>query len=167
MVLQCDAAVEEDCSVCLTSPSTCTICNTDHELVDGQCVDASYCTYNLNMTDSFGDGWNGATILVEFASRAIRMGPEFITGRTKDVSLQLPQGFEVAIKKGVNGPYCEEVGFELKDSQGSLLYQAVPFCESSAGDTLFSFTACLEVNTITRQYSIPSYTLHGSNYHLN
>ena len=54
-------------------------------------IGSSQCHYTIDMQDSFGDGWNGASVLVEF------VGPVDIA----PITLDLPAGYSGSQRYGI------------------------------------------------------------------
>lgn len=85
------------------------------------CEEADKCTFTLNMTDSYGDGWNGNYILVEVDGEYY---DEFTieTGTTNTATIKIcdNQTFTLTWE---NGSYADECSYELvKD--GEILYSS-------------------------------------------
>lgn len=85
------------------------------------CEEADKCTFTLNMTDSYGDGWNGNYILVEVDGEYY---DEFTveSGSTQSATIKIcdNQTFTLTWE---NGSYADECSYELvKD--GEILYSS-------------------------------------------
>jgi hypothetical protein len=105
------------------------------------CEAADQCNYSFALTDSYGDGWNGGSIIV-------------IENSIPIAQLTIPDGFdgteEVAICDAMAvslyftaGGYPDEIGFTLTDPYGVELF-AVAATELAAADDgtiLYTFTS--------------------------
>lgn len=82
------------------------------------------CNYTLKMYDSFGDGWNGATL--SFFSNGNLVGTyTFSTGDSSSASIPVTDGSSLSITFA-SGTYPAEESYILYDSQGNLLFQDGP-----------------------------------------
>lgn len=88
------------------------------------CAPSSACTYSVSMTDSNGDGWNGAVIdLVQGGSVVASFGSSFTTGSGPiSVNVNLCDGIFTEIIAASAGSYPTEVGFVITDPQGNLVF---------------------------------------------
>lgn len=106
------------------------------------CPAVQQCTFNLNMTDSFGDGWNGALISVQQKKgtgpwiTVATFGSSFTTGTTATGSTALCTGDSARVIATAPGSYSYEVGFTLVDANGVVLVTRLP--GSSATGTFAS-----------------------------
>jgi len=99
------------------------------------------CDYTLELTDTFGDGWNGATLDIQGNGISISgspFGSTFVDGVSEIVTITLTDT-EVITFNQTNGGFPGEEGFILTDPFGNIIFDA------SAGDVgagqVFSFAA--------------------------
>jgi hypothetical protein len=101
------------------------------------------CAYTLRLTDSFGDGWNGATMQIRLGTTVVAtVGSTFTTGfGPVDVSVPgLCEGAAYNLFWSAGGSFASEVGVQLIDPFGTSLYIKPPGT-GSALTQLFAFTA--------------------------
>lgn len=104
------------------------------------CDPADQCDYTFDMTDSYGDGWNGAYIGVVEGGLEIAQLDAAGTGEV--VAQAICDGFEVDIVWH-SGSYDSEIGFTLLDPNAIELvaFAAGDLSADDDGTTLYSFTA--------------------------
>ncbi len=99
---------------------------------------SAQCSYQLDLDDSFGDGWNGNTI-------DVRVGPtttNYTLSNGSDTTIVLPVtvGDTIQLIYNNTGSWNSEVSFELFDSQGVSVYASPQ--GPSAGLNLDTIAAC-------------------------
>lgn len=82
-------------------------------------ISAQSCEYTLNMFDSWGDGWNGASVSISVNGVAIG-DATFNTGTEATYTFEINDGDEVSMSFN-SGSYDEEVSFDLIDIFGGLV----------------------------------------------
>lgn len=98
------------------------------------------CTYVLDMDDSFGDGWNGASMNV--VVNGITYGPYSATGTGTNVNIPVCHGESIVINYLAAGTYPSEVSYSLLDPDGGIVFQAGP--SPTVGNGVFNGSgACL------------------------
>ena len=136
------------------------------------CPAAQQCTFTLNMTDSFGDGWNGALISVQQKKgtgpwiTVSTFGSTFTTGLTATGSVALCTGDSSRVIATSPGAYSYEVGFTLVDANGVVLVTRLPGTSATgtfaSGFVFGGFLAnCPAPCPITAVPTIPSVTSCG------
>ena len=118
------------------------------------CGNNDKCTFTVIMTDSYGDGWNGAIV-------GFRQGGILAASLTGPVStgpdtayVSLCHNYSVDIEAIAAGSYPSEVGFVVKDPWGTVIYQRTP-ATFATGYIFHTFTAncipptCLPVSDLT------------------
>jgi gliding motility-associated-like protein len=99
------------------------------------------CSISLTLTDSFGDGWNGATMnLVVNGSTLATVGGGFTTGLSQVLSYCVPANSTYSLVYIGGGTYPGEVGVSMSVA-GSTIY-TVGAGLATVGATLTSGTAC-------------------------
>jgi hypothetical protein len=100
------------------------------------CSDA--CEYSMVLTDSFGDGWNGAA--VTFIQDGSELGTFTLTdGGSGTASVALCDGLETSVV-WTEGFFDEECAFELYDAEGNLIY-SFDVGDAPAAGEFFNFTS--------------------------
>ena len=74
-------------------------------------------TYTLDMTDAFGDGWNGANVSL-FANGILVLNETSITGGAGSSAFTFPEG-SVITAAWVSGTWNSEIGWALLDENGT------------------------------------------------
>ena len=131
-------------------------CMTDADLDGYGEVTAAGCCYDIEMTDSYGDGWNGASVdlyvdgvLTESFLNENLDGVSSNTPETQTDGFCIPGGSSFSLE-WTSGQYDYEASFEVSDSAGASVYSgsnptAGSFysdsCSSSGGD-IVSGTDC-------------------------
>ncbi len=99
------------------------------------------CDYTLELTDTFGDGWNGATLDIQgngFSILGSPFGTNFTAGSSEIITITLTDS-ELITFNQTNGGFPGEEGFILTDPFGNVIF------DTSAGNVgsgeVFSFTA--------------------------
>jgi len=131
------------------------------------CPVANQCTYTYTMTDSWGDGWNDATITVTEDGHVINV-ITLLTGGTGSGSLALCEGTTVTLT-WAEGDYDEECGFTLLDPSGVNVLNFAAGAAPLAGP-FYTFSACptcpapsaLNATGITQTAATLGWTPNGS-----
>ena len=134
------------------------------------CDVVDQCVYTFNLTDSYGDGWNGASITVQQNNVTVAT-VGMTSGASSTVSVTLCDNQSTALLWN-SGNYDSEVGFEVVDPSGAIIFTQ----GSSPSGALTTFTTncsgsgpatCqaptnLTVNTITENSAVAIWTPGGS-----
>ena len=80
----------------------------------------SQCTYTLELSDSWGDGWNGSTIDVTVGSTTTNY--TLASGNASTLSFTGNQNDALVLNFLGGGLYDNEISFVLKDSSGTAVY---------------------------------------------
>ena len=102
-------------------------------------IDTSYtstvnsgCDYSFNLSDSYGDGWNGATVDVSvngsiFASAVTGadMGGLANAGPCGTVSIPVSNGNIISLTNWVSGSYDTEISWNITDVNGSIVASGI------------------------------------------
>ncbi|MFL2568072.1 MAG: hypothetical protein ACJ0QK_04685 [Flavobacteriales bacterium] len=111
-------------------------------LDDGSCTYANCVSVTLDMTDSWGDGWNGNTFVIADDNGFEYLNATISTGSTGTASACLPSGICMTMTCG-GGSYTSEVGWSLTDDASAtvILTGGAPY-----SDTLCTpYTGCADV----------------------
>lgn len=94
---------------------------------------ASSCTYTLEMFDSFGDGWNGATLIVNLGGQntVYTVNPTDNGGFSRTVNLIVNNGQTLTLTF-TPGVFDDEITYALRDSDGNILFSDGPDPEIGA-----------------------------------
>jgi len=95
------------------------------------------CNWTLDMQDSWGDGWNGAS--VTFTFEGINLGDYTISGASGSQTVPVPDGGDVTISFN-SGDYDEEVTYQIYDPEGTLVFSDGP--NPTIGDAYTATNAC-------------------------
>jgi hypothetical protein len=99
------------------------------------------CIGSITMIDSYGDGWNGATMTLNVNGNPYAVyGPSFTTGTSQIIGFCLPQGATYSLVFSNGGGFSSEVGVSLSIA-GSVVYNAAPGIPT-VGSTLVSGPTC-------------------------
>ncbi|MDC1535081.1 hypothetical protein N8383_02375, partial [Flavobacteriaceae bacterium] len=125
----------------------------------GTAVPADTCDYTLSMVDSYGDGWNGATIeiLVDGASIGVYSNTSAAAANeAQTATIALGEG-AVVTSAWVSGSYDSEISYTLSDSFGNVIVT------NEDGGAFESFTAtCLAMFDVTFSVNTANITV-GAN----
>jgi len=152
-------------SNCGTDASSATIVNFATTICDV----TNQCTYTFNLSDSYGDGWNGATITVQ--QNGITVTTIGMTsGSSATETVNLCDGITTSIVWN-SGSFDSEASFTISDPNGTEIFAT----SGTPSGTLTSFTpncsgapaVCvpptnLSVNSITDNSAIANWTAGGS-----
>ena len=80
-----------------------------------QCQLSNTCQYDFELTDSFGDGWNGAEIQILNSTGGVEytLGSSFTTGYSYTETVYLCSGETFAVEVSQAGPYPGEIDLML------------------------------------------------------
>ena len=112
------------------------------------CATSNQCGYVLEFTDSYGDGWNGASITI--MQDGILVGNFTLNNGTNgtDTVLLCSNATIELIFNG--GSYDDECGFTLKDPFGAILTTFDAGTAPTAGSTFYTFTSsCTPPSCVT------------------
>lgn len=94
------------------------------------------CNYTFTLTDSYGDGWNGAEMEIRQGSNLVAtLGSNFINGYTSNhvISLQSNKNYSIVFTNG--GMYPSEIGVAVIDQNGTTLFNSE---DNNGADMMFS-----------------------------
>ncbi|MGB0977792.1 MAG: T9SS type A sorting domain-containing protein [Croceimicrobium sp.] len=106
------------------------------------CAASEQCLYYFDLLDTFGDGWNGATITVWQNGVAVgTLGSNFSTGSVFNDSLTLCDNIPTYVTLSAAGGFPSEVGLVVIQPNGDTVGVHTASGTTAAGDTLASFTS--------------------------
>jgi len=109
---------------------------TNAAFVTQNCDVADQCSYTFYMTDTYGDGWNGAALNVRQDGMTVAT-LTVLGGHTQTESVPLCDGASVTLMWS-GGPYDDECKFYVFDPNGTQIYES-PSLSQSSGTNLFTF----------------------------
>lgn len=106
------------------------------------CAPSSMCTIDLELVDSFGDGWNGAEVQVVNASGGVEftLGSDFTTGTSYTYTISLCVGGNYSVVVLDAGSYPSEIGIKVISS-GSTIATYTPTIGTVAGTSMATFAS--------------------------
>jgi hypothetical protein len=106
-------------------------------------IPATSCAYTFNLTDSYGDGWNGATMqILNGATVVATIGTAFTTGFTATQTVTLQSGTTYTLFWNAAGAYPEEVGVAVVNPAAVTIYTMAPaFPNPNVNTTLTTIIA--------------------------
>lgn len=106
------------------------------------CNSSAQCTFNFDLNDSFGDGWNGAEITIyQNGIEVGKMGSNFTTGNLFQDSIDLCNGLTTDVVLTTAGGWPSEIGIDVFDPNGANVGTYAASGTTAQGDTLASFTS--------------------------
>ncbi len=116
----------------------------------GMCDTTDLCDFTMSMYDTWGDGWNGATVDLYFnGAYGQTFGSTFTSGDSLIIDFQICAGTEIAVVNGAQGSYPSEVYYTLSGSNG----QSVSI---SSGNFNAGPVDTLTANCVTPSCATPS-----------
>ncbi|PTM04934.1 MAG: hypothetical protein DA405_05635 [Bacteroidetes bacterium] len=101
------------------------------------CNPSSLCWYQIDLEDSFGDGWNGALLdVVQNGVVVATLGQSFTTGNLYQDSVQVCDGLSTAFVLSAAGGWPSEVGITVTTPYGTQAGQYTNSPATAQGDTL-------------------------------
>ena len=128
------------------------VCGTDTSLAKNgpdftTACGANSCTYTINMTDSYGDGWNGAVIGIYQSGILIStFGNGFTSGSSSSASVTLCDGSAADLIAESAGSYPTEVGFTILDPSGNQVFSRSSGSSFATGNNFGSFAVSCASN---------------------
>ena len=101
---------------------------------------ANACDVIFELTDSYGDGWNGASLIVKFDDGTEDQTLTIQNGNYNTYTFNVKADVEVSLE-WEKGEYDSECSFVVKKTNGNIIYSSPSF--SNKGEFLFSWvTEC-------------------------
>jgi hypothetical protein len=91
--------------------------------MEGSLTLRNTCTVNVEMTDSYGDGWNDNKLKFMFDDGTLAVELTFTSGYSASETLKIGKGVHVTLS-WITGNYASECSFVVKYADGSIIYQA-------------------------------------------
>ena len=88
------------------------------------------CDHTFTVMDSYGDGWNGATVDLTVNGATVLLGATaadagLTTGSTEDILFPASTGDAIALTNWVSGSFDGEVSWEIKDGDAVVIASGV------------------------------------------
>jgi len=81
------------------------------------------CDWTLNMQDSYGDGWNGASVSISFEGTLL--GDYSIAGASGSATIAVPDGGDISVVFNT-GAWDSEITYQLLDPSGTEVFADGP-----------------------------------------
>jgi len=106
----------------------------------GHFLSTAQCNYTFSVLDSFGDSWNGnQMVVIQNGDTLVTLNGPAAAG-PEDTVVTLTTGVACTLEWNVVGSYTGEVGIQVFDQFGNMVYE-LPFNSSDlAGTTIYSWT---------------------------
>ncbi|HCP41422.1 MAG TPA: hypothetical protein DIT65_06470 [Cryomorphaceae bacterium] len=107
-----------------------------------QCAPSSMCTFDIELTDTWGDGWNGAQVEVLNSSGGVEytLGAGFTTGTSYTETIMVCTGETFTIQVSVAGSYPSEIGLNVL-SNSSVVDSYTATSATTVSTQMAQFTA--------------------------
>ena len=134
-----DVRVQAECDPVNSNPSA----YNSTTFSTSTCAAADQCTYTFNLTDDYGDGWNGGSLEVQQNGISVAT-IELASGSSATETLNLCDGISTSLVWNA-GNYPDEAGFTLTGPDGTQLYTI----DDMSSYTTFTFTTDCGSDTTT------------------
>jgi hypothetical protein len=106
------------------------------------CSLTNLCAFEIELVDSWGDGWNGGEVQIVNTSGAIEatLGSDFNTGLSMTIPVSFCAGNTFNIVVSTAGSYPEEMGINVLKG-GSVIASYSPSAQTGFGTVMATFTA--------------------------
>jgi len=146
-------------------------------ITDGSLTLKNTCLVIVEMSDSYGDGWNGNRLRVSFDDGTPAVDLTLSSGSSGTETLEIGRGVHVTLT-WINGSYSYECSFVMKYEDGSIIYQSTNLssgvlhefdCNCNSGhtnvfDPVENLEANLEIGAVILTWDAPegatSYTIY-------
>lgn len=98
---------------------------------------ANSCDINFELNDYYGDGWNGASLIVKFDDDTEDKTLTIQNGYSENYTFNVKANVEVSLE-WQKGDYDSECSFIVKNANGNIIYSSPTF--QNKGEFLFSWT---------------------------
>jgi len=105
----------------------------------GMCDTTDLCDFTMSMYDTYGDGWNGATVDLYYNGvYGTTLGSNFTSGDSMIVSLQICAGTEIVVANASQGSWPSEVYYDLTGPNSQNVSVSSGSFTAGVVDTLYS-----------------------------
>ena len=84
---------------------------------------SAQCDHIFRMNDSFGDGWNGASVDIVVGTTTVVTGATITAGATGDQLFSASTGDAISLANWVSGAWNSEITWEVLDGTGAVVGQ--------------------------------------------
>lgn len=101
------------------------------------------CDWSIDMRDSYGDGWNGASIEISFSGNAT-IEPVTLTlegGASEIKTFTAPSGYTMTVFF-TSGDYDEEIAYQIRDASESPVFTDGVSANPVAGEVFTTTVTC-------------------------
>ncbi|MDC0204861.1 hypothetical protein OAJ65_03615, partial [Flavobacteriales bacterium] len=97
------------------------------------------CTHTFNMYDSYGDGWNGASVNVLVNGSVVVSGATIGWGSFASAAFSANNGDAISLGNWVSGSWNSEISWDIKDGNGTVIasgvYGGLPNATANCGSS--------------------------------
>ncbi|MBR6928866.1 MAG: T9SS type A sorting domain-containing protein [Bacteroidales bacterium] len=115
-------AIDPECPATQQIPISFTMQADGEIFAEGSIILKNSCIVIVEMTDSYGDGWNGNKLRVAFDDGTPSVDLTLTDGNSGTETLEIGSGVHVTLT-WVNGQYAYECSFVMKYEDGTIIYQ--------------------------------------------
>ncbi len=127
------------------------------------CDPEDQCAYTFNLIDTYGDGWNGASMQVlQNGSVVATLGTGFTDGETDQEIVMLCDGIDFSVFWSNGGSWPAECGLEILDAFLNQLYYQVPVGSGNVGEVLYTGTVMCALPACPAPTSLQASDITGS-----
>ena len=116
-----DVTISEECQQSTVIPLTFVLTADNEVTATGEAVMSNKCLVLFMLHDSYGDGWNGCALNVEFSDGTPAENLTIQTGHEAEFDLDISIGTTVTVSF-INGSYASETSFEIAYEGGDVIY---------------------------------------------
>ena len=115
-------AIDPECPATQQIPISFTMQADGEIFAEGSIILKNSCIVIVEMTDSYGDGWNGNKLRISFDDGTPSVDLTLTDGNSGTETLEIGSGVHVTLT-WVNGQYAYECSFVMKYEDGTIIYQ--------------------------------------------
>ena len=116
-----DITINESCPESEVIPLTFTLTADNGVTAEGESVMSNTCIVVFSLHDSYGDGWNGCALNVQFSDGTPAQNLTISTGNEAVYNIEIAIGTTVTVSF-VEGSWAQETSFEIAYEDGFQLY---------------------------------------------
>ena len=136
-----DIQIADNCPETEQIPVSFTLTADGGLSAEGSIILRNTCNVIFELSDSYGDGWNGNQLVVAFSDGTPTENLTFSTGYSANYTLKIGNGVHVTLS-WIDGNYTSECSFSVKYENGDLIYQT----QSPNSGVLFEFDCSCSVS---------------------
>ena len=171
--------IDENCPVTEQIPVNVTMQADGEVIAEGSLTLKNTCEVIIEMSDSYGDGWNGNRLRLSFNDGTPNTEFTLEEGNSGTATIEIGQGVHVTLT-WINGSYAYECSFVMKYANGTIIYQSTNLnsgvlyefdCDCGSGTPggdsyppVENLAASVEIGTVELTWDAPigarSYTVY-------